>query len=66
MQEKKEKYTIRQLAAICRMTVKELAEKSNIDYYHLQNVAQKKATMTGADMIRLWDTTGIDPHMFEI
>ena len=60
-----EKYTVKALAALKRMSINELAEACGIKPVHLQNVSSGRATMLGSDLVRLATFTGVPYYLIE-
>lgn len=53
-------FNIKMLAAYKNESIAELAEHSDIDPVHLQQVSAGRLKMTADDLIKLSDYTGID------
>lgn len=50
---------VKALAALCHMTIEELAKACDIEPAHLRNVQNGRAAMTARDLKMLSDFTGI-------
>lgn len=59
-------FSIKALAALMHMTIKELAEASGINYNHLRLVSCGDVAMTGEDLMRLHKLTGVPSEQIEL
>lgn len=59
-------FSIKALAALMHMNIKELAESTGINYNHLRLVSCGDATMTGDDLMRLHKFTGVPTEQIEL
>lgn len=59
-------FSIKALAALMHMTIKDLAEATGISYNHLRLVSCGDATMTGDDLLRLHKFTGVPTEQIEV
>lgn len=59
------KLNVKAIAGYMRQTVPELATSAGIDVYHLQAVSADRAKLTGEDLIKLAEYTGISPFNIE-
>lgn len=60
------KLNVLALAALKKESIKELAERSDIDYSHLRLVSCGSAKMTADDLLKLAKATGISPFNIDI
>lgn len=59
------KFSVKMLASYMNMSVEKLAIESGIDPYHLQQVSCGRVRMTGKDLVRLSEFTGISANKIE-
>ena len=60
------KINVRALAAMLKISIEELARRSDIDPDHLKSVSSGRATMTGRDLINLSVATGVSPFQIAV
>lgn len=60
------KLNVLALAALKKESIKELAERCDIDYSHLRLVSCGSAKMTADDLLKLAKGTGISPFNIDI
>lgn len=59
------KFTVKMLAAYMRMSIEKLADNAGIDAEHLSNVSCGRVKMTGDDLVKLSNFTGIPAKNIE-
>ena len=59
------KFTVKMLAAYMRMSIGKLAESAGIEPEHLLNVSCGRVKMTGDDLVKLSNYTGIPAKNIE-
>jgi len=58
--------TVKALASIHGVTIRELAREIGVSEQHLANVSAGTAKMTAYDLIKLAETVGVDPFQILI
>lgn len=58
-------FSVRMLAAHMKISIEELAQKADINVYHLKNVSAGRAKMTADDVVKLSALTGIPVQNIE-
>lgn len=53
------RFSVKALAAVRGITLRELAEESHLDYYHLRQISCGRVKMSAGDLVALSKASGI-------